>query len=320
MQPAMLAALHRGAFATSSPSHRVRHSARASARGATITRAAGGFRVIEYGDGTTPESRGESRRRDDGFDDRGGYDRARPRGGRGGRGGRAFGGRGRGPPRRDRYDDDDDDDDDDEDWDERRDRGGRGSLRQKGRGGRGIDAQRGFGGDRDGGNWGERIRRDDRGYDGRYEEPRRYDRVPPRRDYDRGGYSFPDDASSLRAPGYGRERGSYGGGRERGSYGMTALPDSDFVTIQSMGQEGRVIGKGGAMVNELQRRFGCRVNVRRDLGVIEVSGGDVAAAEDEIRTIVDRGVQSDLQRDTGCLLYTSPSPRDGLLSRMPSSA
>ena len=24
--------------------------------------------------------------------------------------------------------------------------------------------------------------------------------------------------------------------------------------------------------------------------------------------------------DNGCLLYTSPSPRDGLLSRMPSSA
>ena len=27
-----------------------------------------------------------------------------------------------------------------------------------------------------------------------------------------------------------------------------------------------------------------------------------------------------LWRDIGCLLYTSPSPRDGLLSRMPSSA
>ena len=26
------------------------------------------------------------------------------------------------------------------------------------------------------------------------------------------------------------------------------------------------------------------------------------------------------QEGTGCLLYTSPSPRDGLLSRMPSSA
>ena len=29
---------------------------------------------------------------------------------------------------------------------------------------------------------------------------------------------------------------------------------------------------------------------------------------------------SELERITGCLLYTSPSPRDGLLSRMPSSA
>ena len=28
----------------------------------------------------------------------------------------------------------------------------------------------------------------------------------------------------------------------------------------------------------------------------------------------------DLAEDEGCLLYTSPSPRDGLLSRMPSSA
>ena len=27
-----------------------------------------------------------------------------------------------------------------------------------------------------------------------------------------------------------------------------------------------------------------------------------------------------LSQDTNCLLYTSPSPRDGLLSRMPSSA
>ena len=76
-------------------------------------------------------------------------------------------------------------------------------------------------------------------------------------------------------------------------------PDSDFVSIQSMGQEGRVIGKGGSMVNELQERFRCRVNVRRDLGVVEVSGGDVAAAEDEIRGIIERGVTSDVERDAG---------------------
>ena len=29
---------------------------------------------------------------------------------------------------------------------------------------------------------------------------------------------------------------------------------------------------------------------------------------------------SDLEQHVNCLLYTSPSPRDGLLSRMPSSA
>ena len=31
-------------------------------------------------------------------------------------------------------------------------------------------------------------------------------------------------------------------------------------------------------------------------------------------------VTKDLYEKYGCLLYTSPSPRDGLLSRMPSSA
>ena len=33
-----------------------------------------------------------------------------------------------------------------------------------------------------------------------------------------------------------------------------------------------------------------------------------------------RGIYFEVERDTFCLLYTSPSPRDGLLSRMPSSA
>ena len=34
----------------------------------------------------------------------------------------------------------------------------------------------------------------------------------------------------------------------------------------------------------------------------------------------DSRTQEDLLLYTSCLLYTSPSPRDGLLSRMPSSA
>ena len=41
---------------------------------------------------------------------------------------------------------------------------------------------------------------------------------------------------------------------------------------------------------------------------------DVNAHQDRAATAVK------LQQYTACLLYTSPSPRDGLLSRMPSSA
>ena len=35
---------------------------------------------------------------------------------------------------------------------------------------------------------------------------------------------------------------------------------------------------------------------------------------------LDRYAEENRQRFNSCLLYTSPSPRDGLLSRMPSSA
>ena len=34
----------------------------------------------------------------------------------------------------------------------------------------------------------------------------------------------------------------------------------------------------------------------------------------------DKGIIIKIDRSKDCLLYTSPSPRDGLLSRMPSSA
>ena len=37
-------------------------------------------------------------------------------------------------------------------------------------------------------------------------------------------------------------------------------------------------------------------------------------------TLGPKGRNVVLEKSFGCLLYTSPSPRDGLLSRMPSSA
>ena len=41
---------------------------------------------------------------------------------------------------------------------------------------------------------------------------------------------------------------------------------------------------------------------------------------DDFNADADRAARVDHSTDETCLLYTSPSPRDGLLSRMPSSA
>ena len=42
--------------------------------------------------------------------------------------------------------------------------------------------------------------------------------------------------------------------------------------------------------------------------------------EDNLLTVKTKQVKRAEEKDGDCLLYTSPSPRDGLLSRMPSSA
>ena len=52
------------------------------------------------------------------------------------------------------------------------------------------------------------------------------------------------------------------------------------------------------------------------LSVDAVGGGDGVMRF----TCEERSSSVGNDSDVGCLLYTSPSPRDGLLSRMPSSA
>ena len=52
------------------------------------------------------------------------------------------------------------------------------------------------------------------------------------------------------------------------------------------------------------------------------TGADVAikAAQTAYAAVADQAKQYVPDQTKDCLLYTSPSPRDGLLSRMPSSA
>ena len=53
---------------------------------------------------------------------------------------------------------------------------------------------------------------------------------------------------------------------------------------------------------------------------LEHSNIDVVPVIDDAMLADDSMLLDDLDDDYRCLLYTSPSPRDGLLSRMPSSA
>src|SRR5680860_1587781 len=94
-----------------------------------------------------------------------------------------------------------------------------------------------------------------------------------------------------------------------------------------LGAEARVLGHGG--IKLVARAAGASPStVAR--GVDELEAGDDPAARvrrpgggRKPKTSTDPGLVDALlamvEPDERCLLYTSPSPRDGLLSRMPSS-
>ena len=52
----------------------------------------------------------------------------------------------------------------------------------------------------------------------------------------------------------------------------------------------------------------------------EEAGADIVGDDDLVAKVQEGFLDFDRVIATPCLLYTSPSPRDGLLSRMPSSA
>ena len=79
-----------------------------------------------------------------------------------------------------------------------------------------------------------------------------------------------------------------------------------------------VTGGAGGIGRTVCRRF-----VDRGAGVAVADLAADRAVEAALECGQDRatGIEIDVvDPDSACLLYTSPSPRDGLLSRMPSSA
>ena len=88
-----------------------------------------------------------------------------------------------------------------------------------------------------------------------------------------------------------------------------------------------VDGSCSGLANGPQRAcaevLGRGVALGPDTSVPEASAAHVRRLQRDVESNGPEVVQQEVgrwKRDTHCLLYTSPSPRDGLLSRMPSSA
>ena len=88
------------------------------------------------------------------------------------------------------------------------------------------------------------------------------------------------------------------------------LTDSDDSEVIALAEQ------NAALLSDLQRiqadfdNFR-RQNAKRQADLVEQAGSTLAEKLLPVLDACDAGI---------CLLYTSPSPRDGLLSRMPSSA
>jgi len=89
--------------------------------------------------------------------------------------------------------------------------------------------------------------------------------------------------------------------RERAEHTRAIVaPDAaTVVEVECAGQTGRIIGKGGSKIREIEELTGCVLRVRQEEGVCEVSGRDVNAAVQEIKNIVQEG----RERDGGDLKY-----------------
>ena len=80
--------------------------------------------------------------------------------------------------------------------------------------------------------------------------------------------------------------GAHGGGGGGGGGGMLALPAAS-ATIATQGQEGRIIGRGGETIRELQQRTGCRVQIDRNAGVVNITGPSQAIVDSCAREVTD---------------------------------
>ena len=104
--------------------------------------------------------------------------------------------------------------------------------------------------------------------------------------------------------------------------GLAANKTEDGIKVRSVETDGPAEKAGIEVGDVIQQANEAPIDKLQDL-IIQIaataSGKELSLNIDRDGESKDFKLQVDLRKAT-CLLYTSPSPRDGLLSRMPSSA
>ena len=110
-------------------------------------------------------------------------------------------------------------------------------------------------------------------------------------------------------------RAKIGGGRGKGKGGLGGKSGAKRMDFGRKTLRESILGITKPAIRRLARRGG----VKRISGLLyeEVRGVLKSFVEGVVR---DSTAYTEHAKRKTCLLYTSPSPRDGLLSRMPSSA
>ena len=107
---------------------------------------------------------------------------------------------------------------------------------------------------------------------------------------------------------------------------IVRVSDSDpgfILRVLDMGAQGIVIPHVDGLEGAKRAVDAVRyppVGLRGGAGATRAARFGSVEWGDHVRTSNEEILLSVMTEDTNCLLYTSPSPRDGLLSRMPSSA
>ena len=137
-------------------------------------------------------------------------------------------------------------------------------------------------------------------------------------------------AAFEKAVSYGQERKAFG--KPIGDFQLTRVKLARMATLLCVSRQftyavGRLMDQGlGQMEASMVKLFTCRTAEWLTREAMQIHGGMGYAEETPVsRYFLDARVLSIFEgaEETlalNCLLYTSPSPRDGLLSRMPSSA